>query len=315
MKRISLLSILMVLFLSAASPADEDFECYVPLRFRMNWSPYAEALIPGLYEYSPYDLQYGSVGLITGCVEYSPYAFQYGSSGLIYDLYHYSPYALTYGGTGLVNRCVHYSPYAFGFNKSGLIADASPGCCGSYLGSTRNVINVITDYAPQNTRAYRTETFASYARRENMEDFYARRAKLEAQQIQIRKIQKEKSEDPSQAIREILDRKNIPFTTNRMLSINGKTVSVNFYIEDANIIVKFWNSKEIIEIKKAKDYREDLYNTYLKSCEEYFMNEVGNTKKVYYIVAGSKEEIYKQLDPDDELKSSDNMYALAQNRP
>ena len=95
--------------------------------------------------------------------------------------------------------------------------------------------------------------------------------------------------------------------------MDGKTISVNFDIEDANIIIKFWNSSEIIEFAKNDDYKERIYENYLNSWEEYCLNNIGNTKKIYNIIAGSKEEIFEQFAFSDNLKSNEVVYAMAKN--
>ncbi len=312
MKGISLLSISMLLILCASSEAF-DYS-YVPLRYRIRWSPYKQGLVSGLVHYSPYNLKYGSDGLVSERVKYSPYAFEYGSDGLVCDNLRYSPYAFKYGSSGLVNRNVRYTPYAFGYNKSGLVSDASSTCCNMY--SQNPVINVITDGWPCYVCAesYEIESFSEYAERTSAEINEARKNKIEEQKARIKKIEQEKANDPSEAISQVLKSKNIPYRANRYLRIDGKTISVNFDIEDANIIIKFWNSKEIADFAKNDNYKDRIYENYLESWEEYYLNNIGNTKKVYNIIAGSKEEVFEMLAFNENRNANDTLYAIAQNR-
>ena len=314
MKRISLLSV-TVLLISCLSAKADDYDCYVPLRYQVRWSPYSQSLISGPIHYNPYVLNYKSNGLVSDFLEYSPYALGYNKNALICDTLHYSPYAFGYGRSGLVDRCVRYSPYAFGYGKSGLVSEASYGyCCGTRYASPVSPLSIFIQVTPstQYTQDYQAETFQEYANRVNAEAYEARSAILEKQRARMKAVEKQEVENPSQAISQFLNSKNIPFRTNWSLRMDGKTISVNFDIEDANMIIKFWDSKEIAQLAQEGGYREKHYENYFQSWKEHCLTKIGTTKKVYNIVADTKEEVLNQLGASDNLTSDEKVYASAQ---
>ena len=289
----------------------DDYDCYVIPRYRVRWSPYTQSLISGPISYSPYVLGYDTNVLVSDFSKYSPYAVGYNNSGLVSDYLHYSPYAFGYNKSGLVDRCMRYSPYAFGYNKSGLVYEGGYGYgCGSYYNAAAP-LNLFMQVTPQNSykENYRMETFDEYARRVNAEKYKARKAAVEEQKARIKTLENQKAEDPSEAISQYLKSKNIPFRQNRSLRMDGKTVSVNFDIEDANMIIKFWNSKEIAELVKEGGYKDKIYEDYFNSWKEYCLTRIGN-KKVYNIIAGSKEEIHNMLGESDNQVSDEKIYAF-----
>ncbi|MBN1973502.1 MAG: hypothetical protein JW787_07665 [Sedimentisphaerales bacterium] len=308
MKGISLLSISMSLIFCTSAEAYKD--SYIPVKNRIQWSPYRQGLISGLLEYTPYAYRKGSDGLTCNYVDYSPYVFSHGNNGLTCDTLDYSSYAFGHGRSGMIERNVNYSPYAFGIGKSGLVCDAGPGnwttsCCSSEM---KVVIN--TDLY---IREYETQLFFQYAAKVNAEKAAERKDNLKIQKARLEKIREEKAKDPSEAIRQVLESKNIPFKTDRYLRINGKTVSVNFEIENSNIIIKFWNSAEISEFAKNDESKKNIYENYLKTWEDYCLNNLGNSKKIYNIIAGSKEEVLELFSEDNNLNSDDTQYAAVKN--
>ena len=290
MKRISLFLALALMFLSVTQVA---YSNSYPLRYQLHWSPYKQGLVSGIYQYNPNN-------------------FDYNKNGLTYDGLRYSPAGLSYGSNSLVDRNARYSPYLFGYNKSGLIYNSTSD---SYLSCGQNsVINIVRSPCPQCfwDESYQIESYSEYAQKSYKEKTEARKAQIEERKAKLEKLNKEQANDPSEAISEILKSKNIPYSTDMYLRMDGKTISVNFDIEDSNIIIKFWNSKEITEFSKNADkYKSRIYENYLDSWEDYYVNKIGNTKKVYNIIAGSKEEIFEKLAFNDNLKSDDKVYAMA----
>ena len=88
---------------------------------------------------------------------------------------------------------------------------------------------------------------------------------------------------------------------------------MNFNIEDANIIIKFWNSKAISEFAENDKYKKKVFDDYMESWKEYCLNDIGNSKKIYNIISDNKEEILEQLSFDDNLNNNDELYASLQN--
>jgi hypothetical protein len=305
MKRISLLSVSMLAILCTSIKAN-DYNCdgcYVPLRYQTRWSPYSQSMITGPVHYNPHSISYGNSGLVSEYLEYAPYNISYGNNGLVLDTLRYAPYDLKYGSNNLIDYCEQYTPYEFGYNNVGLVYNGSCGyCCQMY--GTSTMMNILSG-------ATGNYSYQSNLESINAQKYAERKACIAEQKERIKKLKEEKANDPSEAISQILKSKNIPFRTDRYLQIDGKTVSVNFNIEDANIIIKFWNSEEITELGKENGYKKMGYENYLESWKDYCLKYIGSTKKVYNIIAGSKEEVYKQLDFNDNSKSGDTVYVIA----
>ncbi len=290
MKRISLLSVSLLSILCTCVQARDYYN--VPPRYRTQWSPYSQ-------------------GLVSGFVEYNPNTLTYKSSGLVNYRFDYSPYALSYNSSGLIDRDVEYNPYAFSYNNSGLISQTSGEFyCG---GTVLNIIHMET-CVKQCRNSSEQICFSDSAKKANEQIIMERKTNLENQKAQLEKNKQQKANDPSQAIREFLDSKNIRYKANRSLRIEGETVSVNFNIEDSNIIIKFWNSKAISEFSENNKYKKGIFDNYVESWIEYCLNYIGNTKKIYNIISDNKEDILKQLSFNDNLKSDDVLYASSQNQ-
>ena len=292
MKRISLVSIALLSILCTSTQARDYYN--VPLNYRTHWSPYTQGLVSGFVKYNPYTLKYNSSGLTNYRLKYSPYAFGYNSSGLI-------------------DYQIEYNPYALSTNNSGLVSQTSGEFFGIYsYGPVMNIIHsdTISDQCTCNSE---TNNFSEYAKKINEDNLSARKAALEKQKVQLKKNKEEKANDPSEAIREYLDSKNIKYKTNDNLRIDGETVSINFNIEDANIIIKFWNSSAISGFAENDKYKKDIFDNYLESWENFCVNNIGNSKKVYNIFSDSREDIIKQLSFDENLNSDNVLYASAQN--
>ncbi len=284
MKRISLQSILLFTILCTCVQA-RDYYYHVPVRYRTQWSPYSQSLVSGFVEYNPNSLTYKSSGLVNYRLEYSPYA-------------------LTYNSSGLIDRDVEYNPYAFSYNNSGLVSQTS----GEYYcgGSVLNIIQRET--CANQCRNISEQINCNYPQKTSEQIRMERKANLEKQKAQFEKNKQQKANDPSQAIREFLDSKNIRYKANRSLRIDGETVSVNFNIEDANIIIKFWNSKAISDFAENDKHKKSIFDNYVKSWKEYCINNIGDSKKIYNIISDTKEDIFKQLSFDDNLNSDDVLY-------
>lgn len=292
MKRISLLPILLLSILCTSTQARDNY--HIPLMDRTHWSPYSQSLVSGFVEYNPYNLKYNSSGLTNYRLEYSPYAFGYNSSGLI-------------------DYQMEYNPYALSTNNSGLVSETSGEFFGVHsCGPVMNIIhmNTTSDQCICNSG---TNSFSGYTKKMNEDRLSARKAAVEKQKERLDEIKKKKANNPSEAIGEFLDSKNIRFKTNNNLRIDGETVSVNFNIEDANIIIKFWNSSAISEFAENDKYKKGIFDNYLESWEKYCVNNIGNSKKIYNVFSDSREDIIKQLSFGDNLNSDDVLYASAQN--
>lgn len=216
-------------------------------------------------------------GLISGNVKYSPYAFQYGS-------------------TGLVDGNARYIPYAFSYGKSGLVVD--PGGTSRYR-SSRSIRGFIP-----------TKCISSSLSKSSSSSIKRRR-------IIAKKTNKEqlkpKRDDPSQIIQAYLKSKNIDFKATRSFQVENKMISVDFILEDKNIIIKYWNPEEIVALVKQEDYRTKRFDKYLASWREHSENFINTGGNIIQIKSSDNEKILAQLELNDELNQPEKMYAYAQN--
>ena len=183
MKRISLLSILLLSFLCTYTQARDYW--YVPLKYRVHWSPYSQSLVSGF-------------------VEYSPYSVKYKNNGLVSDSLNYSPYALNYGTSGLIHYFADYTPYALGYGKSGLVTGISGRGYGSGYSGYSSTINQIhrNISCNQNTDLYMTKDYYEYTKKLNEQRANDRKYYVEKRKAQLEKIKESKAQDPSESIRQ-----------------------------------------------------------------------------------------------------------------
>ncbi len=261
MKRISVL----IIMLTVVPPITNAYyyDDYSDIRYRTRWSPYVFGLVSGELRYSPWAFNYHHSGLVPYWLRYSPYAFNYRHSGLISDYwyghgygYYHSPRALYYKHSGLVDCNAHHSSHALSHNPS---------------------------KPPDKMKQ-------SYEKRPR-----ARRAIVEMSKRNRRRINMTRQKDREEIICRYLKSKNIDFKTNRFLKIDNKTVSVDFLLKDKNIIIKYWNPKEIQSLAQQPEYKRLFYEKYKESsnsfCEEY--KKAGG--KVYQIESANEKEILARL--------------------
>jgi len=104
-----------------------------------------------------------------------------------------------------------------------------------------------------------------------------------------------KVKDGNEIICGYLRSKNIDFKTNRFLKINNKTVSVDFLLEDKNIIIKYWNPVEILALEQQAQYKRNYYKRYLETWSDYCGKYQRAGGKIYQIISADTEEILAEL--------------------
>jgi len=263
MKRISVL-IIMLTVLSSVTDAYYTFGN--PVRYRTRWSPYAFGLVAGSISYSPYAFSYKHSGLVPSYFRYSPYAFGYKHSGLIVDTY-YDDY---------------YDAY---------ILDHRTGCL-------PDVVNLATNCGarrPCYAFSHNPSDPSDSMTKTHNERIRARAATVEKAKQNRRRINAVRVRDGNEIVCGYLRSKNIDFKTNRLLRIDNRTVSVDFLLEDKNIIIKYWNPEEILSLAQKPEYKRSFYEKYKERssnfCEEY--KKAGG--KVYQIESASAKEILAKL--------------------
>lgn len=227
-------------------------------------------------------------------VRWSPYAF-----GLVSGDLRYSPYAYKYGHSGLVPYWVRYSPYAFSHkHPSGLISDYSSSIYYSprqysYKDSGRVAYNC------SDNRYNVTQTQESY--KERLE---ARKQRITGLRQARKQINKTIQTDGMEIISRYLKNNNIDFRTNRILKIDNKTISVDFLLEDNNIIIKYWNPEEILFLQQQQEYKRNYYEKYLKEWKDFCQEYMKAGGKIHQIISAKEQEILAKLMLCDKLNDA-----------
>jgi hypothetical protein len=222
------------------------------------------------------------------------------------DVY-YSPYAYKPGHSGLVPYWVRYSPYAYSYqHPSGLVND--------YASSTRAI-----NYYPYNYR-YTGSARCAYDRGNSNSNPNQARAtyaeKLEARNKSIKWAARPRNRqiDPKQIIAQYLKSKNIDFGMNRILQIEGKTISVDFLLKDKNIILKYWNPVEILALEQQPQYKKMFYEKYLETWGDFCAKYQNSGGKIYQIITADTKEILAKLTLF-QAQNGEIVYALNQTQP
>ncbi len=281
MKRISILATAVLVV--AACTAEARIHGYSygygygANRHRVRWSIHTHSLISGDVYYSPYAFGGGHSGLVPGDVRYSPYAFGHGRSGLVYD------------GGG-------YSHPNFGARHYDV-----------------RHYRAAPDYSAHQSRGSHSYGHANVVRttkvcRETAEARKARRAELA-------QARREKHASSSNNGREIiagyLKGRNIRFRTTRILSIEGKTISVDFLLNDGKTILKYWDPAEIQCLGQPHERKRKFYDKYAESWFSFCAEHLKAGGKIHQIISSDRDEILARLPLCPDLNGAEKVYALA----
>ncbi len=188
--------------------------------------------------------------------------------GLISGYAYYSPYAAGSGHSGIVPGNYRYSPYAFGRNRTGLVADpwgsSYSDSCILYNDSGRyRSARVYRTYQPSSTCSHLHSSPIQTPRRYRQTAQAGRERKRELARARQEK-NAGRAKDGKQIIARYLKGRNIDFRMTRSLSIEGKTISVDFLLNDGTMILKYWNPTEILALEKQQGHRKKFYERYLE---------------------------------------------------
>ncbi|MEA3226446.1 MAG: hypothetical protein U9Q07_10895 [Planctomycetota bacterium] len=277
MKRISISAIVLLVVAAGAAQARHVYgygywHGYSANRNRVRWSIYKHGLISGDVYYSPYAHRQGSSGLVDGDVRYSPYAFGHGKSGLVID-----------GGGSFCSgvNAVRYSVLAH---------SVAPGCSAH----------------PRSSHSHRYANQAE-SRKQTVEARRARRIELAQARREKNAI---RANDGKEIIAGYLRDKNIDFRTTRILSIEGKIVSVDFLLNDGSTILKYWNPEEILSLGR-QGRRKKFYDKYVESWSDSCAEHLRAGGKIHQIISSDADEILAKLPLCPDLNGTEKVYALA----
>jgi len=259
------------LVLSAFLAGSAEATYYIPSRYRVHYSPHA--------------LSYGHTGLIPGGLDYSLHAVNYGSSGLVYEGALYTPHALQYGGTGLVESYYVYIPaYPLLYGYPCPIINYN--CYGSAPARHRHRAAPQDHYpsSPQDNEQEPPTTVGPSQSRQ---------------------------EDALNIIRQYLRDKNCADASiNHILRFNNRLVSVDFTLRDRNLIIKYWNPKEVGRLSGAETqsrvplYQQRVYEKYQQEWEHCARQHEAQGGEIYYVQACDRETIVPALQACPKLEAS-----------
>ena len=267
---------ILTMVLLVVGPSVAKARHYGLARYRTRWSIHTQSLISGDVRYSPYAFKYGHSGLVPGDVRYSPYAFSHKNSGLVTDGW--------------------YGPYGYPYTPVGLSCPAADAAdCDTY-GSCG-------DSAPDEAQV----TYAQKVR--------ARKRRVAQLEQSRRQANATVQADAKQIISDYLKGRNIDFRTNRVLCIDGKTISVDFLLKDRNIIIKYWDPAETLAVEQKAEYKRISYERYLASWKDFAGEYQESGGKIFQIISCEPDEILARLTDYHELISAEKVYALGQTTP
>lgn len=266
MRRISL-GVTLLLLVPSITQADYN---YVPLRYRVQYSPYAfgyhnNGLVPGGIQYSPYAFKPSVSGLIFEGVRYIPYAFTYKSSGLVLDYYWYPIPNAAYGPPCPAQQA--YSGYA---------------CVPS--SSTHTVSCRVQPCDRSRDTAPPTTVNGPAASAE--------------------------SEDAITIIRQYLRERGFSDVgINRILRIDNKLVSADFAVGGRNLLIKYWNptqtepadAKTEPQPSPSKSSASRTIEKYRKDWEAFAGKYQQEGGAIHVVSASGRMDIIVALDACDKL--------------
>jgi len=281
MKRISILAAVILMVAISLTEGHSYYWGGSTFDYRVRWSIYTQSLVSGDVHYSPYAYDYDHSGLVPYWIRYSPYAFSYEHpSGLVND-YASSPSSTKY---------IYYSPY--------------DGSCPEAGWAVQYGV-VVVDRSQLTSRTERTGV--RYAQKTET------RRQRAGQLAEPRKQERATRETGgSRIIAAYLAGRNIEFRMDRLLQIEGKTISADFLLPGSNVLIKYWDPVEISALDQQPEHRKRAYENYLESwkgfCGEY--QKAGG--KIYQIVSADSDEILAKLTDCNELTGPEQIYAAAQ---
>lgn len=282
MKRISILA--AVVLMSAISTTEGHSYYYrgdSTYDYGVRWSIYTQSLVSGDVYYSPYAYDYNHSGLVPYWVRYSPYAFSYEHpSGLVND----------YSSSTSSTKHIYYMPY------EGIYPDFGPAL--QYSVATADCSRQVS--RPQQARVR-----------------YAQKAEVPKQRVrqaaEPRKQERAaRKNDGSRIIAAYLSGRNIEFRMDRILQIEGKTISADFLVPGSNMLIKYWNPSEISALDRQPEHRKLAYENYLESWKGFSGQYQQAGGEIYQIASADSGEILAKLTECNELNGAERIYAAAQ---
>lgn len=251
-------------------------------------------------------------------VQFSPYAFSYHSNGLVPGGFRYNPYAFGRSSSGLVFKGVRYDPYAFNYANTGLILDNYywlPIPC--YVPCMQQQVHRECDNVPA---SYKSNTPPASR---NIQPSYNYSASRTVQQdttnvasARAANAAQARKEDALNVIRQYLrDRGLSNVGINRILRVDGKLVSVDFLLQDRNLLIKYWDPRQVESLDAKADTRQRMLEKYRKDWQGFVRQYEQDGGRIYMVEASDREGIMlalescSDLSPGKEAPDTQTLYA------
>ncbi len=246
-------------------------------RYRVRWSMYTHGLISGPVYYSPYATGHGSSHLVEGNVRYSPYAFGGGHNGLVVD-----------------DRSSYSSGFAAAYFPV-FHRPVSAGRAARLSGTSRS-------------RRPSTRVLARKSYKETVEDRKAERAVLARVRQERAAI---RANDGKEIIVRYLRDNNIDFRVTRVLGIGGKTVSIDFMLNDGKTILQYWNPAEMPSKQPQQARQRKVFERYVESWKASLAKHLQTGGNVHQIISSDRDDILAKLPQCPGLDGIEKVYAVA----
>jgi hypothetical protein len=207
---------------------------------------------------------------------------------------HYSPYALSYYHSGLVGPDVEYTPYALSYYNSGLVPGYGvyPGWC--------------LDYGyPVFSTGFRSTTHialhASAPMRRHAQAI-SRPAHPRPGPCQANGPAQPHAAPPCRAdgmdvIRQHLRTRGFASVSiDRILRVDNQLVSVDVFVKDRNLLIKYWNPAEVANLSTKDVSKQRVYAQYKQNWEQFAEQYKQTGGEVYTINASEPQTIVAALD-------------------
>lgn len=209
------------------------------------------------------------ISLLVALVALTPgAAHAYYGSGV-----RYSPYALSYHSSGLVRGDAEYTPYALSYHNSGMVAGygISPFAYPALIVPLARVPFIVPRVPPVVRRHAQNGTGPQ--------------------------SRSPASVDPMHTIRQHLRAKGFDsLNIDRILRVDDQLVSVDFHVQDRNLLIKYWNPQEVQGLSAKEFSKQVAYARYKENWERYAQQYRQDGGEIYCINASEPQAIVAALD-------------------
>jgi hypothetical protein len=235
--------------------------------------------------YSPYAWGLRGTGLVPGGTTYSPYALSYQGSGLVSVYAQYTPYARSYYNSGLVPYYGPYEPYpSFTINFKALTKPLVP--------ALHRLPPVVHPRPPARGPRPVGHGCAGPSR------------------------PVASAPDAMDTIRRHLQGKGLAsLSIDRILRVDNQLVSVDVLVRDRNLLIKYWNPREVERLKATESYQQKAYANYKKSWDRYAAQFQQAGGEIFYVNAAEPQTIVAALEscpklgPSPQIQPQPALYA------